>query len=437
MIEERLRTMNVVVPVVEASQLLLLVAVSVSMLLVGCRTEAPLCGSFPLTNKSKDCILSHIDQITARYNFFEDFKEEVSLEQFHNELYNVDSNLDDIAYLKEVKRVVASLKDGHTSLVIHAQTTTEPAIGRPAVTLHNVGETVIVASSESDDGLRPGDVILQVDGVAAGERLERLMEQISASTDEARRRIAAIAMLNGPVDKPVRVVVDRDGEKLTLPYMAREPFLSIASSPWSERFGTHVGYLRIETFSFLDDMEKADELLNGLMDTSGLIIDVRGNGGGQSFNADLVLGRLISAKLKPFRLLDEQGEELCTFQPSPRGREPYGGDLVVLSDALTFSAANYFVHRVHHHGLAVVIGEKTGGGAASKTMVEIVDGVYLTYSWQLIVDSTGEHSEGGIVPHVEVGVTREELADGALSKPGDPAHDKILTAAIQHLNGGN
>jgi len=90
-----------------------------------------------------------------------------------------------------------------------------------------------------------------------------------------------------------------------------------------------------------------------------LIIDLRGNGGGDPFCAARLLSYLERTPVAYFSQPYGRYAELA--RPVPRAAQPFTGKVYVLIDGAVFSTTAHLCALLHHHDLAVFVGEETGG----------------------------------------------------------------------------
>ena len=134
-----------------------------------------------------------------------------------------------------------------------------------------------------------------------------------------------------------------------------------------ERLRGNIGYL--EFFNFMDEELGADTVaaaMNFVNGTDALIIDMRGNGGGNPAMVALVCSYLFGPE--PVHLNDlywregNRTEEFWT-RKEVAGKRYLNKDVYVLTSKRTFSGAEEFTYNLKNLKRATIIGETTGGGA--------------------------------------------------------------------------
>lgn len=177
-----------------------------------------------------------------------------------------------------------------------------------------------------------------------------------------------------------------------------------------ERLRGNVGYLDIATFSELSQSATAtaSALLSTLNNFDAIILDLRGNGGGNTPMMAFVASHFFDS---PVHLTDiywrdtNQTSQFWTEAPAAGAQRPTRQPLYILTSARTFSAAEDFCYSLRNLNRAVIVGETTGGGAHSGRGL-----VRLTNSFTAFVPVgrslspiTKTNWEGvGVAPDVEV-----------------------------------
>lgn len=134
-----------------------------------------------------------------------------------------------------------------------------------------------------------------------------------------------------------------------------------------ERLRGNIGYL--EFLNFMDEELGADTVaaaMNFINGTDALIIDLRGNGGGNPAMVALICSYLFGPE--PVHLNDlywREGNRTDEFwtKKEVAGKRYLNKDVYVLTSKRTFSGAEEFTYNLKNLKRATIIGETTGGGA--------------------------------------------------------------------------
>ena len=134
-----------------------------------------------------------------------------------------------------------------------------------------------------------------------------------------------------------------------------------------ERLRGNIGYL--EFLNFMDEELGADTVaaaMNFISGTDALIIDMRGNGGGNPAMVALICSYFFGPE--PVHLNDlywREGNRTDEFwtRKEVSGKRYVNKDVYVLTSKRTFSGAEEFTYNLKNLKRATIIGETTGGGA--------------------------------------------------------------------------
>ena len=146
---------------------------------------------------------------------------------------------------------------------------------------------------------------------------------------------------------------------------------------------------------------------------SKLIIDLRGNGGGQDTNGSLLFSYLTDRPFRYYERLDKtsgpyfQHPNLAVQQPNA---EHYDGKLFILINGGTFSSTAEFAAIAKSNNRGLLMGEETGGGYYGNTSGDRAT-IYLPNSkirvnvpltqYTLAVKHL-RHGERGVIPDVDI-----------------------------------
>lgn len=192
----------------------------------------------------------------------------------------------------------------------------------------------------------------------------------------------------------------------------------------------NVGYVRLSTFASGLGDGNIDYILNYLLSTDGLIIDVRDNGGGDMTNVEPWVSRFITERTLVGYIRHKDGpghddfsEPYAYYYTPAKGHLLWGKPVVVLTNRSTFSAANNFVSIMKLLPGVTVIGDVTGGGSGMPLSFELPNGWGVRLSAAPVYDADGRCTEFGVEPSdgFRVNITAEDTAAG---------RDPILDAAI-------
>lgn len=180
----------------------------------------------------------------------------------------------------------------------------------------------------------------------------------------------------------------------------------------------NVGYVYYESFADGIGEGNLDEVLNRLMLCQGLIIDIRGNSGGNLTTAEKFAARFFDQSTLVGYLQHKTGTGHNDFsQREEQWLEPSSNlrwhkPVCVLTNRKVFSAANEFVKYMKCSPLVTVVGDRTGGGAGMPFSSLLPNGWSVRFSACPIYDRDGQSTEFGIAPDVEASLTQADVNRG-------------------------
>lgn len=169
----------------------------------------------------------------------------------------------------------------------------------------------------------------------------------------------------------------------------------------------NVGYVRCPSFSAGIGDGNVSVMLDELGPCNGLIIDVRGNGGGELTSAHTLASHFINERQTIGYVCHKTGPAHNAFSKAePEFLEPavkgvrWQKPVVVLTNREVFSAANDFVKCMRQAPNAIILGDCTGGGSGMPFTSELPNGWTVRYSAIVYYDSNMNHIEFGIEPDI-------------------------------------
>lgn len=195
------------------------------------------------------------------------------------------------------------------------------------------------------------------------------------------------------------------------------------------RMASDVGYVRIPSFLGADWADEIDQALATFKGFRGVVVDIRGNGGGSDQTARRIAGRFLSADRLARYLRYRNGPAHGDFSGyieehvGPAGPGAFQGKVVLLTDRRSYSAAESFVLYLRGAPGVTVVGDSTGGASGRPIARELANGwTYRLSSWQEFTPDKVSYERVGLAPDVWV--------------PGDSAalrrgFDRQLEAALR------
>ena len=193
-----------------------------------------------------------------------------------------------------------------------------------------------------------------------------------------------------------------------------------------------IGYMYVSSFSNSLGSGNISHILAKMSRCPGLIIDIRGNGGGMITSAETLASHFTDKETLVGYMLHKTGIGHDDFsQPEEMRLKPAKGAIwlrptVVLTNRGVFSAANYFVMMMKAlpSPYIAILGDKTGGGSGMPLNSTLPNGWHLRYSACPMLDTEGKHTEFGIDPDIRVDITSEDW---------DKGRDTMIEAARQYI----
>jgi len=221
----------------------------------------------------------------------------------------------------------------------------------------------------------------------------------------------AVDQMKGPAGDTVELTILRDGEEITKKVVREE--VSIKSVNYENKSG--VGYIEILKFDN-NTAELFDEAYNNLIkeNISGLIIDLRDNGGGVYDEVIEIAQKIIPKGLIVYTE-DKEKKQEKVFSES----DGINIDLVVLINGNSASASEILAGAVKDRDCGTLIGEKTYGKGLVQGVYEMSDGTAMKVTIARYYTPSGVCIDGvGIEPDIlikdEVKTTKDEQLEKAL-----------------------
>ncbi|EZH73203.1 hypothetical protein ATO12_19560 [Aquimarina atlantica] len=177
-------------------------------------------------------------------------------------------------------------------------------------------------------------------------------------------------------------------------------------------FEGNVGYVHLKGFR-VEDTIKVDPLMKYLSTADAIIIDLRGNGGGNGPVGVNLSSYFLPENLPLTGVYTRRTDTMENYSTVPvKGMQRLEVPLFILTSSRTFSASEAFAYDLQARKRATVIGENTGGGAHPVNFMRLPKGYRLIVPIARSINPvTNTNWEGvGVIPDVK------SAADDALEK---------------------
>ena len=294
-------------------------------------------------------------------------------------------------------------------------------------------EVVAIFDSSIDSKIDLGDTIVEIDGIPICEYMERAMAVTHGSSKTVRQRKVTDRFFGYSLrSDSVEVLLEGDQGRraLVLPKRSGEYRRLVPEGFSTQR----LAYRRIDTYAYMrigvwndDTFPFFYSYADSLLESSGVIIDLRGNPGG-----DLSYARLASCfmdtplDLTVFPTWSAEFADTMSVVPDPW--ISLNGPVAVIVDGRTGCSSELFVSALRRarDNVSVIGFGRTAGEVALILHVTLAPFVDLVYNEGFVPDAFGRDLEQvGIFPDVV-----EELESYRDLAPYD---DKLLRTAIRVL----
>lgn len=297
-------------------------------------------------------------------------------------------------------------------------------------------------SAAEKTGLRTGFVVEKVNDVLISEFISRIKSfGAFAKSVEKQLPLGIVAwFFNSKQESEIRLTVLDESqtpknfvferEKLNGDLEKLAPNLPKQLMQFeSKSLDDQIGYIKFNFFT-VSMIEKFCSAISEFKDKKALIIDLRGNLGG-SYGSVIGLGGFFTSRYMPL------GTEITKSGPVVRMIKPhrrnFKGNVAILIDNMSYSAAEIFAAGLKENARAIVIGEKSAGEALPSVTKTLPTGAVFLYPIANFKSPGGVLLEGlGVLPNISVSLTRESLL-----KDKDDQMERAISVLKEKSNNSN
>lgn len=276
--------------------------------------------------------------------------------------------------------------------------------------------------------IRPGDIVMEIDGVNAITALEKKALAISAATPGWKNYRSLTELLTGPKNSQVTIKIRQKGRTRTITLVRSME----RGQHFRWRRGRKVSFKEIESGIYylnLDviSMEDIEKLLPELEKAKSIICDLRGFPNRNSSFLSHLLTQTDTRKWMYIPQIIYPDYEKVTF--SARGwhlepKKPHlKAKIVFITDGSTIGYAESVMGYIEGYRLATIVGEPTAGTNGNINRFNLPGGYRITWTGMKVLKHDGSPHHGvGITPDIPVKRTIKGVRAG---------RDEFLEKAVQ------
>lgn len=302
-----------------------------------------------INEKYYDPALNGVDWIKVR----ESYRPLIEMAKTDDEFYSL------------MKRMAAELRDAHTRFhtpLERRERERSFSVG-VGISLSEVEGQIVVIDVNVDSeafraGVKVGMIVRTIDGKPVTEKMAEIISRLGESSSERATRLRLYRkLLEGEAGASVSLgLIAPDGKAFDVT-LTRQ-IVSTAPKVISIQLATNIAYLKFNVWrsNVHREIKKA---LEQMRRTLGLIIDLRGNPGGEAHEVLEVADYLFNERVSFGKFISREGKtiELRT----DRKKRVYSGPIAILIDEASGSGSELFAAVLQEQGRAVVVGRASCG----------------------------------------------------------------------------
>lgn len=292
---------------------------------------------------------------------------------------------------------------------------------------HNDGDLCGIGITVSWNGADALNVLYLLDDSPATGILQAGDEivGVEGQSIESLGYTDAVTAIKGEAGTEVQLTVRRGDELMDVSVKRADV---VNSGIYFQQFD-QIGYLQISAFNNATPAafkEAVEELMQ--QGVTGLVFDLRNNGGGLLTSVSEMLDYLLPAGDLVSKT-DKDGKTVVLYTSDD---DCIDLPMAVLVNESTASAAELFACDLQEYGVAKVVGTVTYGKGVMQTTYSLSDGGSLTLTTDYYNPSSGKNYNGiGVIPDIECPLTEQQKEDFVHF---DPDHDPQLAAALEAVS---
>lgn len=282
----------------------------------------------------------------------------------------IEKTISDEDFYSVLKQMTGEMNDAHTRFLtpreaVEFKKREGTSVG---ILLTNIeGKTIVervLPDSEAERAkIKAGMSVRTIDGKTVKEKLAEAEKNIvNSSSDRATEILIYRRLLSGEPETSVKIgLTDEKGKDFEVTLTRK--VVSQESKVIAGKLASNIGYISVSSFR-APVSEKFKQALIELKDTSGLIVDLRYNGGGNISEVLRMAGFLLDDEYpfgKYVRRDGDKKQSLRNFSAGIKDGQIYSAPVVVLVSKYSASGSELFSSGLQEAARANVIGSQTCG----------------------------------------------------------------------------
>jgi len=277
-------------------------------------------------------------------------------------------------------------------------------------------------------------VISPIEGTPAKKQGLKAGDYILKIEDKTTKDMAleeAVGLIRGLQGTKVKLLILRKGWKEAQDFEISRAKIVIKSVVAKDLDSGSIAYLKLNTFENLSAAKEFESALRKYKDAQGLIIDVRGNGGGLLQNAIDIGSMFIPAGGVIVQTVDREGRK---EQLESTGRVIWTKPVVMLINESSASASEILAGALRDNKIATLVGNHSFGKASVQNVRQLNDGSAVLVTIAKYLTPNGEDiTKRGISAEVKVLLSTKEAEETSEIDVPEEAKDLQLQKAVEIL----
>lgn len=355
-----------------------------------------------------------------------------------------------LEFFRVITVVMSAIRCGHSFVIIPSAIIGEVFDAESAypIDVRLIEGKLYVVGIDGDTQLEFGDEIVSIDGISTQDVTADMMRYLSADGEGTAYKTIVFSQyylyyyqlyLATEEAIDVEYIDDSTGASQSETLTRNCPNVHgwVQEEPFEATYEDDVAIMTLRTFYpeypyTLTDFYLFFEEFFQTVASQGIhkmILDIRGNGGGDPRVASRLLSYLLPEPA-PYFAPESPNYYTGLKDRVPLSEPHYDGRLATLADAFCFSTCGHFASLLQFHQVGVIIGEETGGGytcsdtsrnfTLSNTMMQIRTS---TTQWTVAVEDMTKGR--GALPSIHAYMSLEDYRDEV---------DRVYLTGIEWLN---